>query len=441
MFLRMAVWLAVLGCTQTHDSGAVDSDVDVRELMTVGFEATDDDFLNPERGFYGGIDLVGSHGIDGIRPDGMTLAYDGVRLDAYRDSALDADFLASLDDGFASARAAGIEVVLRFVYNDGPDADASKAQILGHLEQLAPVLADNADVIAVMQAGFIGAWGEWHDSTNGLDNAADRAEILDGILRALPDSRMTQVRTPMFKADAYGGPLVDGFDGSDAARVGHHDDCFLASDTDFGTYDDPIEDWKDFVAQEGRFTPVGGETCAVDPPRSECASAMAELERLHWSFLNSGWNPDVLASWTDGGCMPEIRRRLGYRFELHELRVSDGVQPGGVLHVELDLENVGYAALFNARPALLVLDDGAGDRYETALADDPRRWEPGPVTVTADVQVPADAHAGTWRLSLWLPDASPALASRPEYAVRLANAGIWDEGSGLNVLTEVAIAD
>lgn len=57
-----------------------------------------------------------------------------------------------------------------------------------------------------------------------------------------------------------GGPLAEAsaFDGSDAARVGHHNDCFLASDDDWGTYEDPIDDWKAFIAQEGRFTPVGG---------------------------------------------------------------------------------------------------------------------------------------------------------------------------------------
>ena len=79
-----------------------------------------------------------------------------------------------LNSIFADIREAGVKAIIRFAYNQGPypdsEPDASKAQILRHIEQLAPLLQNNADVIAWLEAGFIGAWGEWHTSTNGLDN-------------------------------------------------------------------------------------------------------------------------------------------------------------------------------------------------------------------------------------------------------------------------------
>lgn len=411
-----------------------DADTDVPaepELVTIAFAATDDDFPNPERGLYDHVDLVRGGDFSDVRAAGRTLAYAGVHLDEWRDAPLDAALLSDLDAGFADVRAAGIKVILRFVYNDGLDeGDASKARILAHLEQLAPVLAANADVIAVVQAGFIGAWGEWHASTNGLDNPTDRAEILAAIVAAVPPSRMTQVRTPMFKDEAYGGPITDGFDGSDAARVGHHNDCFLASTSDFGTYETPIETWKDFVAAEGRFTPVGGETCAVNASRTDCPEATAELERLHWSYLNALYHPDVLAGWSDQGCLDDVSRRLGYRFELVDAAHSERVAPGGILHVQVTVRNVGYAALFNARPVVVVLGS------ETAAIDvDPRLWEPGtPMTLNVRLRVPADLVPGTHRLALRLPD--PLLAD-DAYAIRFANEGVWQAPD--NVLTELVV--
>src|SRR5207247_8134345 len=107
-----------------------------------------------------------------------------VRLDAHRDSALPSTLLDGLTAGFAGARAAGIKILPRFVYNDRQgDPDASLPQILAHIAQLAPVLRAEADVIAALEAGFVGAWGEWHHSTHPIDRAA-RTEILAALLAA-----------------------------------------------------------------------------------------------------------------------------------------------------------------------------------------------------------------------------------------------------------------
>jgi hypothetical protein len=261
--MRNAALLLVVAVTSACGAGwptrtgRSHGDADEPPMTTVAFQPTDQDVPNPERGLEDDVDLVAGGDFSWVRAEGLTLAFANIRLDAYRNKPLDAALLAALDDGFADVRAAGIKVVLRFVYNDDAhDPDAPRDRILEHLRQLTPVLAANADVIAVMQAGFIGAWGEWHSSTNGLDNPADRAAILAAIIAALPASRMTQVRTPMFKDASFGGPLTDGFDGSAAARVGHHDDCFLVSDDDLGTYAAPIDTWKQYVAEVGRFTPV-----------------------------------------------------------------------------------------------------------------------------------------------------------------------------------------
>jgi hypothetical protein len=420
--------------TGDESSGA---DGDPVPMVSLSFEGSDEDLLNPERGYYVGLDLVKGNGAAAVRAAGHTLAIALVRLDDYRHAPLDAALLAALGRGFADARESGVKIILRFMYNSSFSADASLSRILGHIDQLAPLLGDNADVIAVMQAGFIGAWGEWHGSTNGLDNDADRGAILRALLAALPASRAVQVRAPDYKEGSFpGGPLAldEAWSGSDRARLGHHNDCFLASDSDLGTYEAPVEDWKAYVAQDGLFTPIGGETCKVAEPRSDCPSATEEMAAHHWSYLNRQYNRNVLDRWTAQGCDEDVQRNLGYRLVARRLAYSGAVAPGGELAVSLELENVGYAAPFNSRPLWIVLRRG-DQRYAAPLARDARSLMPGTSIVSTRLRVPAAAPAGDYELALWLPDAAPSLRDDPRYAIRLANRGLWDDGAGLNVLS------
>jgi hypothetical protein len=96
-------------------------------MISLSLNPTDDDFLNPERGLYVGIDLRSANDGASVRPSGHSLAIALIRLDDYRDRALSDGLLASLDAGFADVRAAGIKVVLRFMYNAGYQADAPRA--------------------------------------------------------------------------------------------------------------------------------------------------------------------------------------------------------------------------------------------------------------------------------------------------------------------------
>ena len=133
--------------------------------------------------------------------------------------------------------------------------------------------------------------------------------------------------------------------------------------------------------------------------------------------------------------MDMIRRRMGYRLVLKKARFSSAVQPGGMLNLEIQLSNTGYAALYNPRPVLVVLT-GGGKRYDLPLPTvDPRRWEPGQDhTIAVSVPVPTTVVTGTYQLSLWLPDQANALRSVPAYAVRFANLNVWDATTGLNIL-------
>lgn len=416
-------------------------------LVTIEFSGSTAELLNPERGFYVGYNLVGASASSAadIRARGHSLAIALVRLDAYRTTALPASFLTSLETGFRSVRGAGLKVVLRFMYNSGYEADASRAQILAHLTQLAPVLAANSDVISVVQAGMIGAWGEWHSSTNGLENDADRTAILNALLAAVPVHRSVQIRTPMVKEKAFpGGPLLEdeAYTESSRARVGHHNDCFLASASDYGTYASPVDYWEGYSAEDGRFTAIGGETCAIYEPKTNCATAVETMRAGHWSYLNAQYNRDVLAVWETDGCDGEIRDRLGYRFSLVRASHTERVAPGGELLVDVDLVNSGFASVYNRRPVELVLTDGTNRRVVKLAEQDVRRWAPGDTTkLSARLRIPADLPAGTYALALRLPDDAGTLAADARYAIQLANDGVWDAATGDNVITRGLVVD
>ncbi len=418
--------------------------------VTTTFTTSTTSFLGPERGWMqgDGIALLPGDDYTSFRAAGYTLAYAKVRLDAYRTTAtLPAKFLTDFDAGFAKVRAAKIKVVLRFVYNEpgeGSTADAAVDLVVGHVGQLAATVAKNRDVIATWQAGLIGQWGEWHDSSSGLDTAVNRKKIIDALVAALPEGRTLQVRTPMFKAAWYPTALTDaqGFDGSAQARIGHHNDCFLADASDMGTYDTPVDTWKSYVAADARFTPLGGESCALFPARTDCTPALAEASKLHWSFMNNHWSDKVVAAWKTQGCYDSIGMHLGYRLSMTEARVTGHVRPGGILALHLAIKNDGWASLYNPRPAHAILTAADGKTLDATLSIDPRRWS-AEVTSTFDVRlrIPAGLAEGTYTLSLALPDAAASLATIPEYAVQFANDGVWNATAGTNRITSAVVVD
>ena len=406
------------------------------------------DFPNPERGF----SKSRGSGAE-ARAAGLTLVHVYFRLDAFRDSALPQSFLDDVAARFAEARASGVKLVPRFTYNfpgatidPKVDRDAPLPRVLQHLDQLAPILRQNADVIAFMEAGFVGAWGEWHHSTSGLEELPAKRAILTRLLDILPRSRTVVLRYERDKRAIFARetPLTaaEAFSGTPAARVGHHDDCFLASADDWDTYrgtkERPIAAAKAYVAAENRYVPQGGETCDDGPdaqPYIGCASAVRELATQHWSQLNSDYNLKVLDRWKREGCYSEISKRLGYRFRLLRSSYSPSVTRGGELHATISLVNEGFAAPYNPRRLELVLRARSGREVRLPLRQDPRRWLPGaPIRLTLDLRLPRGMVAGSYEAFLAMPDPEPRLGARPEYAIRLANAGVWRPTSGDNAL-------
>ena len=413
------------------------------EIVSHSYAATDAPILNPERGFFTPYLLPGNAGFSPVRITGNTLVHLNIRLDDYRERDIPQNVLDGLDVNFQDIRDAGVKAIPRVAYNQGPypdtEPDASKAWVLRHIEQLAPLFQKHSDVIAWVEAGFIGAWGEWHTSTNGLDNLADKRDILNALLAAIP-GRYVQVRYPANIIEMYPEP-------QDAAKafVAHHNDCFLSSATDVGTYErdgeNTIERDQEYLAKLTMLTPMSGESCAPFPPRSECNSAIREMELLHFSAINEAYHKGILRSWEAGGCMDEIVNRLGYRLSLTRADFNEQVRPGGLLNLKVEIENTGFSAPVNSRPIFIVLQQDASIFLTTLDPLEPRVFHPGTSSFTARLRLPSGLAEGTYHLALWLPDQSESLQNNSLYAIRFANENTWDEATGYNILGQVNVSN
>lgn len=416
----------------------------------VTYTPSTDNFANPERGLYhhtGDCDKAdfSQATLQSYRTSqGISLVMCVFYLAEYKNGPIAQSALDQLQQQLATVRAAGLKLILRFAYTTSTSGDdAHTDRVLAHLDQLAPYLTAGQDVIAVVQAGLIGAWGEWYYTQN-FGNAgtisgtdwANRKAVVDKLLGVVPSTRMVQLRTPKFKRTMYStSPVQPGtaYNGSTLSRLGHHNDCFLAGPDDFGTYENPSVEYP-YLQAETTYVAMGGETCAPNPPRSECPTATSELAQFHWSYLNTDYEPNVLSSWNAGGCLATVTKNLGYRFRLESGSYPATATRGGSLPISFTVRNDGYATPFNPRNLELVLrNTSTGTNYKLPLTSDPRRWTAGTsTTVQQTLTVPANLPAGSYTLLLNLPD--PLLSTRPEYSIRLANQGTWDAATGMNSL-------
>ena len=473
------------------------------QSLTVTYQESAEDFPNPERGFYHPTDThvsafepLDEAGLKAYRSPSRvsnatydvvsTLIYRDFVLDNYKNSPISDATLSSISADFNTVRNAGVKMIVRFTYtlktNEGtcpdkaicpPYGDAPKNIVLGHISQLKPLFQQHADVIAFVQMGFIGIWGENYytdyfgdASANSKDgklldqNWQDRTDVLKALLDAIPKEIMVQVRTPQTKQrQVYGvnaavtsAPLTEAeaFTGSDKSRIGFHNDCFISSPDDYGTYDDygnsstphrsETTALKAYFSADSKYVVVGGETCSDDySPQNDCAPAgiaEQEMKDMHYTYLNTSYNNNVNNDWVDGGCMDNIKKNLGYRFVLRSAVLPPSINKADPLKIKITLENVGYTSPVNARPVHMVLRNTSDKKtYALTIETDVRKWYSGETVLDtslspATVSIPP----GTYELLLSLPDAHPSIARRPEYAIRLANTDIWEEETGYNKL-------
>ena len=425
-----------------QSAGSLPGPSDAVDGTAVTFEEAEGEVMSPERGMYRGLEIRDNTPPISAADVKASLSTHSLwllefYLTEYMSGSLPESFLKRAQTYFDAIRGGGAKALVRFAYRDNRDnpemvMDPEVSVVLKHIEQLKPILQKNEDVIFVLQAGFIGTWGEWYYTTH-FNNLSSRKQVADALLDALPVSRQVELRTPRYKMSMYGLALKDtitaatAHDASAISRLAGHNDCFGADANDEGTFDG--EESRKYWKAETRYTIMGGETCKVSD-YCLCPQTLKDLEDYHWTYLHDGYNEDVLSRWKTNGCYNEIRSRLGYRLVLQDVHYG-AVEAGKPCKVTIRLNNKGFAAPMNPREAWLVWVTSTGKKEKTLLGDDPRTWHSGFHSIVTTF-TPSTAKG-----TLYLELSDPLLSDNPAYSLVFANKGVFDKKTGYNKLFEV----
>ena len=411
------------------------------------YNVVSDNFPNPERGFYhyrmgkaSNFTPLNYNDLVNMRTsESITLVWRGYLLDSFISSPISQDFLNKIQTDFNTMRQAGVKCILRFSYKDSGSTnpyEATKSQIISHIDQLKTVVNANQDVISSIEAGFIGKYGEWYYTTYfGIENLtpqnyADRLEVANKIMELAP-SRMISFRTPEIIRKLYGNTPIqpqDAYNGSNKSRAASHNDCFLANATDYGTYINPAVEYP-YLEQQTTYTLNGGEacgcstTCSSDPYVAQ-NNAIYSMQRFHFNYLNIDYNQTVLNYWNSIGFLSTIKEYLGYRYVLNFTEILEN-------RLFINFTNRGFGNVFNERKAYLVLrNNQTGQEYSYLLNVDLRTMPLG-LPVSVDIPLYFNIPNGNYHLFLNLPDSN--LLS-PNYSIRCANENVWEPTTGYNDL-------
>jgi hypothetical protein len=416
--------------------------------------------MNPERGMYFS-GLPGSGEFHTIVPEWLyldTVCDDPLVWNGHNVSGT-SPVLNAYATKLVNARNAGVKVLFRPRY-DTPGSNVpngcglfhalNKTLQLAHIDAVAAMLGDFRDVIGAIQMGYLGRYGEWNtaghaDSTAPLlYSYTDRSDIIDRVLLKYGAEGIQQhaeLRRPVFAKEVL--------DRNPSAKVGLHNDCFMTTSSDMGTYSDftgspanfgstsAAKAWAQAFTANASF---GGETCPSGGGErwrscSNMIGTSSEPGSLHMNYLNGEWAADAVSTWTSGGCYDEIRRKLGYRFEVTRVAFTPAVAAGQPFTVQVDIRNTGWAKLHRPRTAKLVLRSGAAAPSFTLANGATATWAPGSTT-TLSVTANAPSTPGTYSVRLAIPD--PDAPARIPYAVKLASqrggTNVFDATTGENNL-------
>ncbi|HOO18707.1 MAG TPA: DUF4832 domain-containing protein [Paludibacteraceae bacterium] len=434
---------------------------DSDEFVKVNYVISDSAIINPERGFYSHYEFSTTNSnvltpsiVKSVRAKGNSLLLTIYYLKDFKDKPISNEFLSRLETNMKALRDGGCKCVLRFAYSSSESEkpwDAPQDIVLNHIQQITPYLIEYSDVIYVMEAGFIGVWGEWYYTTHfnmtltTPEDYAPRRAVLDALLQALPTERMICVRTPKFKLKCFNLnysdtiTLATAFNQSDLSRIACHNDCFLASSNDVGTFSNSQE--RAFWEAETKYVVMGGETCGLSS-YSGCDNAVLQMEKYHWSYLNSDYHPSVLNGWKTNGCMEEITKRLGYRLSLTEGKFSKNPEAGKDFEVKLKIKNTGFASPMNPRNVELIFisKSDSSQKFICQINVDPRFWfAGGQYEINIKYPLPLEMKSNEYNVYLNLPDPKSILANRPEFSIHLANNNVWDNNTGYNKIYSLKV--
>ena len=459
---------------------------------------------NPDRGFhlesnYFAHDMTNPFRKNEIFPNGfiearekafdsesenLTLLQLYVYLTEWVDKDISQEGLENIQVIFDELKKYGYKAILRFAYNwEGLDASGGESEkwILRHIEQLEPLLEKNRGLIATIQIGFLGAWGEWHTTPLQNDFTA-KSNIVNALLKVYPEPYSIQIRIPDHKN------RLNLDNEKDKTRISYANDYFTAGEHSHAPGNDfvPGSQWYRQIERESPWFFMSGEipydentewglAALIDPE-----TTLRILRDHHYSAFDLTQNYQLnIKSWRNIKVYPEllvknnilfsedyfmdekgnrvnrsffefVRDHLGYRLNLTGSSLKTKSKK---LLYDLEFTNTGFAAPVNSKPVYLVfIDESNNVKREVRINADPRDWQPydynkqsyQPLRHRLTGDIPVDL-AGKYRVGIWMPDPDKSLQYNGVYDVKWVpnkNLSQWYDNDGkyaVNIIGEVVL--
>lgn len=258
---------------------------------------------------------------------------------------------------------------------------------------------DGHPVISSVDMAIVGAWGEG----GGTEFMED--EALDGILAAYIEGFVQTPLQALLHDDRSIGKIR-----SYRSKVGFRVDCL----GDMGGFH-PGQ-WSHMMD----FYPQNIVNFGMENAWKQAPVVFEACWHMNDWYLQ-GWDIDYIVDeslkWhissynSKGTTVPEEWkesvarwvRKMGYRFELHQLSFGKTAAAGGTLPFEMLVTNSGVAPSYHNYPPVLRLS-GGGEIADIPIAADIRTWMPDEdVLLAAELAVPAGIKPGEYTVSIGFP--------------------------------------
>ena len=305
------------------------------------------------------------------------------------------------------------DMILRITYDhEGKALEREPfffTKVQEHLRQLTPIIKEFSESIFVFQGMLVGHWGEMHTS-RFLDG--EKLKVLWNILREdVGEEVFYAVRKPaqwrILHPDNCGKRQMV-YD-----SMGLFDDAIFGSESHLGTFGTELRNstsWENLWAREDELqfeqqlcvhAPNGGEAILGDKYAAEMnpAGTVDVLKRMHITYLNRDYDERILnlwkewiwnesGAWQGKSLYAYIGSHLGYRFLIKDVSMSLTSRRERMFQVNITIENVGFANLYEEAELFFEWGYGKEERYLKKLDCDMRQWNSGAVQ-TINFKVPA----------------------------------------------------
>ena len=323
-----------------------------QDYIKLIFKEGNQSIVNSNRGFYAQIDSKDYPLVEGYYngDEKFRIVLMGINLikDINHDK-ISEEKMIEIRKALDECRRVGMAVVVRAAYHfwgDDYNQPDNFETILSHVGQLADVINPYKDIVLGIQAGFIGPYGEWHNSPymeEDEESVPFRIKLLQELFLKFDEEIVINVRRPMFIREALEYGLA-------IERFGIHNDALLSTDNDMGTYVEEGYDRKTELAwmEENILTQINGGEMTNISEYTKIENAVLEFHKMNLTYLNRYYNTEVLEDFKkqsyggkDG--YTYIKEHLGYRLSLSTVILPDTMVPGQRINMEIEIRNTGFA--------------------------------------------------------------------------------------------------